>query len=81
MPNLNLDEVYVPLKNGTLEVQDFDVDVYESNSDTQPADETEMTLVQTLTADTVNEYGEAAKWILFKSVGAAIITENGMVKF
>lgn len=81
MAVLTLDTVYEPYSNGTLEVKDFDVDVYESNDATEPANETTMTLTQTLPADTVFQYGECSRWILFKSAGAAILNEKGLVKF
>lgn len=82
MAQIALDTVYAkPLAGGTVEVIDFDVDVYESNLDTEPADETTMTLTQTLTADTVSQYANASKWILFKSAGAAVIRENGLISY
>ncbi len=86
MATLALDTVFTPIGDpsvgsGTITVETADIDVYEINSDTEPADETEMILTQTLAFGALYEYGKPAKWLLFKSAGAAVIKENGLIRF
>lgn len=85
MAQLTLDQVYVPITDptqggGTIEVTGADVDVYESNADSQPAGSGSMINTQTLTAPGIYVYNQPAKFILFASAGAAVVRENGVVK-
>jgi hypothetical protein len=82
MTTLALDTVYKPIQSGkgSMIAKVAAVDVYESNAETEPASHATMALTDTIAINGKFSLPAPSRWILFKSAGAAVVEENGLVE-